>query len=56
MSLAQVIRTIFEIALIVFTLWAVFHEDVFISFEERIIAAFKRKRFKIVNGSIRTVR
>lgn len=56
MSLAQIIRTVFEIVLVVFTLWAVFHEDMFAALEERLFAFLKRKRLKVVRGASRTVR
>lgn len=56
MSIAQIIRTVFEIVLISFTLWAVFHEDLFAAFEERIAASFKRKRLKVVKRSYRVIR
>ena len=56
MSFDQIIRTIFEIALIAVTLWAIFHEDIFVAFEERIVAAFKRKRFKVIGRSYRVIR
>ena len=56
MSFEQIIRTVFEIVLIVFTLWAVFHEDIFAAFEERVVAAFKRRRLKVVGRSYRTIR
>ena len=50
MSTVQIIRTLFEIVLVAFALWAVFHEDLFIAFEERIASAFKRRRLKVVEG------
>lgn len=57
MNLSQVIRTVFEIVLVVFAVWAVFHEDIFIDFEERLISGFKRRRLNVIKGaSARTVR
>ena len=56
MSFAQIIRTIFEIVLIAVTLWAIFHEDTFVAFEERIVAAFRRKRFKVIDRSYKAIR
>lgn len=56
MSLAQIIRTVFETALIIFTLWAVFHEDIFVAFEERIAATFKRRKLKVINRSFPVIR
>lgn len=51
MNFAQVIRTVLEAAVIIFTLWAVFHEDRFIKFEDRIASHFRRRRLKIISGS-----
>ena len=45
------VTTIFEIALCGFTVWALVHEDMFIAFEERIIARFRRRKFKVLEGS-----
>lgn len=56
MNLSQIIKTGFEIVLVVFAIWAVFHEDVFIALEERIAAAFRRKRLRVVRGASRTAR
>lgn len=44
------VLTIFEIALVSFTIWAVFHEDRFIAFEERIATRFHRRKFKVLRG------
>ncbi|MBR4761280.1 MAG: hypothetical protein IK086_01425 [Clostridia bacterium] len=51
MSFAQVLRTLFEVALVLFAIWAVFHENIFIAFEQRIVAHFKRKQLKVINGA-----
>lgn len=48
MSLSQVIRTLFEIGLVVLVIWAVFHEDMFIAVEERILSTVRRKRLKVI--------
>ncbi len=50
MNLQGTLLTIFEIALVAFTIWAVFHEDRFIKLEERIVANFRRRRFKVLRG------
>ena len=55
MSLGDILRSIFEIALVVFTLWAVFNEDKFIVFEEKIVARFRRKKFKVIKGGARSL-
>ena len=56
MNFAQIIRTVFEMALIAFTLWAIFHEDIFVAFEERVVAMFKRRKLKVVCRSYRATR
>lgn len=50
MTFVDVILTIFEIALVSFTVWAVFHEERFIAFEDRIRARLRRSRLKVVKG------
>ncbi len=51
MNFSNTLLTIFEIALVVFTIWAVFNEDKFIAFEERMVTRFRRRRFKIIEGN-----
>ena len=48
MSFIDVIKTIFEVILVLGTLWAVFNEDRFIKLERRIKAAFRRRKIKAV--------
>ncbi len=50
MSLFGTLLTIFEVALVVGVIWAVFHEDAFVNFEERVIARLRRRRFKVIDG------
>ncbi len=50
MNFGQTLLTIFEIALAVGVIWAVFHEDVFVDFEERVIARIRRRSFKVIRG------
>ena len=50
MNTTQIIRTVFEIGLVVLAIWAVFHEDMFTVIEERIASAFRRKRFKVIRS------
>ncbi|MDO4608911.1 MAG: hypothetical protein Q4B40_06955 [Clostridia bacterium] len=50
MNFGQTLLTIFEVALAAGVIWAVFHEDVFVDFEDRIIARFRRRRFKVIDG------
>ena len=51
MTFSMIIRTIFEFALIAFTLWAVFHEDFFAALEQRIFASIRRSRLKILKAN-----
>ena len=50
MSFRDVLLTVFEVALVTFTIWAVFHEDRFIAFEDRIKAKLRRSRFRVIEG------
>ena len=49
MSFSQVLSTVFEVLLVSFTLWAIFHEDLFIRFEEKIACNLRRRKFKVVD-------
>lgn len=51
MNLSSALLTIFEIAMTAFVIWAVFHEDLFVDFEERVVAHFRRRRFKVIKGN-----
>lgn len=51
MNLGSTLLTIFEMALVAFVIWSVFHEDRFIAFEERIVARFRRRSFKVIEGN-----
>ena len=50
MTFGMIARTILEFALIVFTLWAILHEDYFAALEERLIARIRRSRLKVLKG------
>lgn len=50
MSLGMIIRSVLEFAVIVFTIWAVFHEDRFAAFERRILAQLRRRRFRVISS------
>ena len=56
MSFSQIVRTLFEIGLVVFAIWAVFHEDTFIAIEERLFSTVRRRRLKVVKGSYRALK
>ncbi len=48
MSLSFILKTLFELFLVVAVFWCIFHEDTLISFERRVIALFRRKRLRVV--------
>lgn len=50
MSFADIFRTLFEAAIVLFTVWGLFHEDRFIAFEERFFARLRRRRLKVVSA------
>lgn len=51
MNLSQTLITLFEIAFAAVVLWAVFHEDRFIAFEEKLFASIRRRRMRVIRGS-----
>ncbi len=50
MTVSMILRTVFEFALVCFTLWALFHEDRFAAFERRLICTLRRRSLKVVQG------
>lgn len=50
MTTAMILRTLFEVFLVGFTLWALFHEDRFAALERRLIAYIRRRSLKVVNS------
>jgi len=51
MNLQGTLFTIFEIILVGFAIWAVFHEDRFAAFEERLVSRIRRRRLKVLRGN-----
>ena len=49
MSFVDVLKSLFEIALVSFTIWSLFHEDRFIAFEEKFLCKIRRSRLKSVS-------
>lgn len=49
MCFADILKTCFEFVLVLFTVWAVFHEDKFIAFEEKLFSNIKRRKLKLVS-------
>ena len=50
MTFLDILRTLFEIAMIAGLVWCIFHEDRLIAFEEKVMASFRRKRLRIVGN------
>lgn len=50
MTATMILKTLFELALIVLTLWAVLHEDKFAAAEEHFFTRLKRRKLKIIKG------
>lgn len=50
MSFGSFLTTLFEIALVVVTLWALLHEDRIAALEERFFAYCRRKRLHVVRS------
>ena len=48
MTFSFIIKTLFELILVVTVFWCIFHEDSLISFERRIIALFRRRKLRVV--------
>lgn len=51
MEFTTTLRIILETAMMAFVIWAVFHEDLFVELEDRIIARIRRSRFKVIRGN-----
>ena len=51
MTFSMILATVFETALVLFTIWAVFHENLFIALEDKICAYFRRRSLKVIKGS-----
>ena len=51
MSLSYTIQSIIEIIAVGFTVWGLFHEDMFVRWENRIACNIRRKRLKVVKAS-----
>lgn len=50
MSFGMIIRSVLEFAVIVFTIWAVLHEDRFAAVERRIFANLRRRRLRVITA------
>ena len=50
--LSIVLKTLFEFLLVGFAIWALFNEDRFIAFEEKLFSAIRRRRLKVRQGGV----
>lgn len=51
MTTGMILRSLFEVVLVAFVIWGLFHEDLFAAFEHRFICAFRRRKLKVVRTS-----
>ncbi|MBR4073492.1 MAG: hypothetical protein IKK24_06065 [Clostridia bacterium] len=50
MTLSIFLKTLFEVALVAFAIWALFNEDKFITFEEKLVSYIRRRRLRVRNS------
>ena len=50
MVVSMVFRSVFELAMFVFIVWGIFHEDRLAAFERSAFAALRRRRLRVVKG------
>ncbi len=50
MTFIQLITTLLEISAFVGLIWCIFHEDTLVAFEEKVFAAIRRKRLRVVKA------
>lgn len=48
MTFIQLVTTLLEISAFLGLVWCIFHEDTLVAFEEKIFAAIRRKRLRVV--------
>lgn len=54
MTVSIFFKTLFEVALVAFALWALFNEDKFIAFEERLVASIRRRRLRVRKANMQS--
>ncbi|MEE0946782.1 MAG: hypothetical protein U0M42_08175 [Acutalibacteraceae bacterium] len=47
----SILISVFEIVMVCFTIWCLFHEKALVEFEKRIARNIRRRRFKVIKGS-----
>ncbi len=50
MNFTEGLKTVLEIAVVLFTIWAVFNEKRFTRFEKNIVAKIRRRRLRVIEG------
>ncbi len=50
MTFIQFITTLLEISAFIGLIWCIFHEDSLVAFEEKVFAAIRRKRLRVVKA------
>ncbi|MBQ4120051.1 MAG: hypothetical protein IJD45_06655 [Clostridia bacterium] len=50
MTFIQFITTLLELSAFIGLIWCIFHEDTLVAFEERVFAAIRRKRLRVVKA------
>lgn len=50
MTFIQLITTLLEISAFIGLVWCIFHEDTLVAFEEKVFAAIRRKRLRVVKA------
>ncbi|MBR6533587.1 MAG: hypothetical protein IKT44_04095 [Clostridia bacterium] len=48
MTFIDILKTLFEIAMVAGLLWCIFHEDRLVAFEEKVMSGIRRKRLREV--------
>lgn len=54
MNVSDIIRSILELAAVVFVIWALFNEERFAALEKKLFARIRRSRFKVIKGGGRS--
>lgn len=50
MTLSMLLRTFFEIIMLAFVVWGIFHEDRLAAAEKRFLCNLRRKKLKVVGS------
>ncbi len=50
MTFLDILRTLFEIAMVAGLIWCIFHEDRLVAFEEKLFSSLRRKRLRVLKS------